>query len=174
MDTTQVIILVVVVLIVLALLAFLLKRMKQQKHQKRLALAEEHRTGAREELRDLQHQRADAEAAEARAKAAAAEAEKAELAAREAREAEQAQHARAEDKIREADRLDPRVDHKSKDYDPRYDRVTPGQQGGASHETGQPGTTPVAEPRTTSTDQPGTTPVADPGTHPGQGGEHRA
>jgi len=158
MDTVQVIVLVVVVLIVLALLGLLLSRRRKQKH---VQLAEEHRTGAREELRDLQHQRVEADAAEARAAAARAEAERAEVHAREAREAEQVQHARAEDKIREADRLDPRVDHKSEDYDPRYDQVVPQSEGG--HEgTGTTGTTETGTNGTTGTGRPV------------DGGEHRA
>ena len=158
MSTVGWIVLIVVVLALLALIALLAGKKRKQK---RLHLAEQHRAGAHEELRDLQHQRADAEAAEARAQAAKAEAEKAELAAREARQAEQMQHARAEDKIREADRLDPRVDHKSDEYNPGYDRVTPQQQGG-SHASGETGT------------RPGTAPVTEGTTHPNQGGEHRA
>ena len=140
MDLWQIIVLVVVVLVVLAAIAALMSRRRQAQ---RLQEAEVHRSGAREELRDLQHQRADADAAEARAQAAKAEAERAELAAREARETEQLQHARAEDRIREADRLDPRVDHTSDDYQPGYDRVVPDQQttDPGNGTTGTPGTT---------------------------------
>ena len=133
MDAVQIIVLVVVVLLLVAAAVALMGRRKRR----RLQLAEQHRAGAREELRDLHQHQAHADEAEQRAAAARAEAERAERAAREARETQQVQAARAEDKVREADRLDPRVDHKADDYQPGSDRAVPGETR-VDPETGRP------------------------------------
>ena len=137
MDAMGVIIIVVVVLVVAALVVALLGRRKRRHAE----LAQEHRVEAREELTDLHQQRAVAEAAERRAETLRTEAQQAEAAAREAREAEHAQAARAEDRVREADRLDPSVDHKSDDYAPAYDRVVADEHASSAPvdpETGHP------------------------------------
>jgi FtsZ-interacting cell division protein ZipA len=136
-DTMTVIIIAVVVLVLIALAVALMGRRKRRHAE----LAQEHRAEAREELTDLHQQRAVATAAEKRAETLRADAQQAEAAAREAREAEHAQAARAEDRVREADRLDPSVDHKSDDYSPGYDRVVGDERSSSTPvdpETGHP------------------------------------
>ena len=63
-----------------------------------------------------------AQEAEARAQQARAQAERAEAEAHEARTVHQVEEAEHEDRIREADRIDPQVDHKADDYSPRTPR----------------------------------------------------
>ena len=58
-----------------------------------------------------------AQEAEARAQQARAQAERAEAEAHEARTVHQVEEAEHEDRIREADRIDPQVDHKADDYE---------------------------------------------------------
>ena len=136
MDALQVVALVVVVLVVVAVVLAVIGRRKKAE---RLRLAEEHRAGAREELGALSEHTLAAQDAEHRAQVARAQAERAEREAEEARLAEHAQAARAEDHVRTADKLDPRVDHKADDYEPGFERaVPPASHDGVDPATGRP------------------------------------
>ena len=73
---------------------------------------------AREHASDLGAHRQEAHEAEVRAEAARLEAERARREADEASTALAQQEAVREDRLREADRLDPTVDHKADDYRP--------------------------------------------------------
>jgi hypothetical protein len=64
----------------------------------------------------------EAKEAEARAERLRLEAERAQESAAQARQGYDVEQARVEDRIREADRLDPDVDHRTRTYD---DEVTP-------------------------------------------------
>ena len=66
----------------------------------------------------------DAAEAEAKAEAARVQAERAEAEAREAQVAAQQVEAEHEARVRAADRLDPRVDHKADDYAPQVGGTT--------------------------------------------------
>jgi hypothetical protein len=119
MDTSTIvwiIVAVVVVLLVLALLASVLG--KRRKEQARLR-AEELRREAVGRAPVVQDAQLQAQQAEAEAQRKRAEAERAEAEAAEARQGADVEHARHEDQIRTADRIDPDVDHKADDYAPR-------------------------------------------------------
>jgi hypothetical protein len=121
---TAIVIVVVIVIVVLGAALVLGQRTKRQSsidqsEQIRSDAAAEAATTvppAREHAATAQAeaeaQRAEAEAAEARAAQAEAEAEQARLAAQQAEAAHEAQ-------VREADRVDPRVDVKADDYAPQ-------------------------------------------------------
>jgi FtsZ-interacting cell division protein ZipA len=136
MDAVKWIALVVVVLVVLALLVALLGR---RKRAQRAQLADQHRAEARQEMEQLSDHRLAAQDAEHRAQVARAQAERAESEAEQAKLAEHTQAARAEDRVRTADKLDPRVNHKADDYEPGFDRAAPAE-GAASDRTVDPET----------------------------------
>lgn len=118
MTTQQIIWTVVIVVAALALIGFIVSSMRKRSRQ-----ASETRAG---ELRQEAHQSAAViPDAQVRAKETEAEAERARLEAQHAEERARAartevvQHeAVVEEQVREADRLDPSVDHRSSDYTP--------------------------------------------------------
>ena len=120
---------VIAVVVVLAVVGLLLMAAKKKKQEQRRTQAEELRTDAHAQsasLLDADRQARDAEAEAARARA---EAERAEQQAAEAGRARDMEHASHEDHIRQADRIDPDVDHRSADYVPeaepqRFDTQT--------------------------------------------------
>jgi predicted Holliday junction resolvase-like endonuclease len=117
-TTEQIIWTVVIVVAVLALIAFIVSAMrKKSQHTKE--------TRAAELRQEAQQRAAVIPDAQVRAKESEAEAERKRLEAEQAAERAQAartevvQHeATVEEQVREADRLDPNVDHKSRDYTP--------------------------------------------------------
>jgi predicted Holliday junction resolvase-like endonuclease len=117
-TTEQIIWTVVIIVAVLALIAFIVSAMrKKSQHTKE--------TRAAELRQEAQQRAAVIPDAQVRAKESEAEAERKRLEAEQAAERAQAartevvQHeATVEEQVREADRLDPRVDHKSSDYTP--------------------------------------------------------
>lgn len=115
--TTTIVIIIVVVLVVAAVAAFLInKRNKDAK----IAQAEELRTEAATRAQTtIAPAQQDAAEAEARAEEARVQAERAQAEAREAQVAAQQVEAEHEAQVRDADRLDPRVDHESDDYSPQ-------------------------------------------------------
>ena len=117
MTTTTIVIIVVVVLVVAAVAAFVInKRNKDAK----IAHAEELRSHAAAQAQTtIAPAKQDAAEAEARAEEARVQAERAQAEAREAQVAAQQVEAEHEAQVRDADRLDPRVDHASDDYSPR-------------------------------------------------------
>lgn len=115
MSTIGWIILAVVIVVVL-LLAWAVWRSQQRKE--RAARAESLRSEARSHASDIGPNRQEAREAEVRADAARLEAERAQRDADAAKTALAQQEAVHEDRLREADRLDPHVDHKADDYEP--------------------------------------------------------
>lgn len=143
MDT--VVIVIVVVVAVLALLAVgvvLARATRRRALENRLGRADELRHEAAGRSDDVQRLNQRAAEADTEATAARERADRAERWAATARqEATQAQ-ARQEDVIREADRVDPRVDHRAAGYRPTTDPQAlkdPGPSaGGASEEEAEP------------------------------------
>jgi len=115
MSTTGWIILAVVIVVVL-LLAFAMWRSARRKE--RSARAEALRAEVRTSAPEIGATRTEAQEAEVRADAARLEAERAQRDAEAAKTALAQQEAAHEDRLREADRLDPEVNHKAPDYAP--------------------------------------------------------
>jgi ABC-type Na+ efflux pump permease subunit len=113
--TAVIIVIVVVVVLAIAVAAYLMskRRTEQRRHR-----ADELRTKADAQLGAVDTSQQEAAAAEARAAVARAEAERAEQQATEAKRGLQFDEARREDALREADAVDPDVDHRSDDYRP--------------------------------------------------------
>jgi flagellar biosynthesis/type III secretory pathway M-ring protein FliF/YscJ len=109
-----VIVIVVAVLIVAALVAMAGKRRTAQRGERAQELREEattHASGLPESHRQAEELRAKADLARA-------EAERAEDRAADAEQGHRIEQAGYEDKLREADRIDPQVDHRADDYEP--------------------------------------------------------
>lgn len=112
-----VLIVVIALLVLAAIVAAVLvlnRRHRTQKHQHAVAIR--HEAGA--ETRGVRESQLHAEEAEARAERARAQAAQAEREAADARHGVSAEQAAYEDRIREADRIDPEVDHRSQEYAP--------------------------------------------------------
>ncbi len=109
-----VIVIVVVIVVVAALVSVTGKRRNEQRHDK----AEELREQATTQASGLAESERQAEELRAKADLARAEAQRAEGQAANAEQGHQVEQAGYEDKLREADRLDPEVDHKARDYEP--------------------------------------------------------
>jgi predicted Holliday junction resolvase-like endonuclease len=199
-TTEQIIWTVVIIVAVLALIAFIVSAMrKKSQHTKE--------THAAELRQEAQQRAAVIPDAQVRAKESEAEAERARLEAEEAAERARAartevvQHeATVEEQVREADRLDPNVNHKASDYTPDTSSVIGSHAAERTTEPTTSGdTTRRQDPetifdsndsRTTSTDTTSTTSTptdttttgthiaADPDQHDGTtgdaGGSHRA
>lgn len=166
MDTGQIIWIIVgvVVLLVLLGLAVWIARKKQQTEHRRQA--QELRQGAQATAGSGGMQQSELEAREAKLEAerARVEADRAETRAAEVEKGHLQERARQEDQVREADRLDPDVDHRSPDYRP--DAPTTGTD---TTDTADP-----AQPTTETTRQRATEdPVHEP-PHESTGGTHRA
>jgi len=122
MSTTQLILLIVAIVAVLVVIAIVAKSASRRKEAQRL---EEDRSRAQ----DLRHEASasgaavhdsDLQAREATVEAdrARLEAEQAQARAAEAQQGVQVEEARQEDRVREADRVDPDVNTRADDYDP--------------------------------------------------------
>lgn len=171
-----IIVAVVVGLLVIGLLGWLLKKQKDRS-------VEQHRSEA-QELRHDAHARtgaiheADVRARETEAEAdrARLEAERAERRASEAGQARAQEQAAYEDRIREADRLDPDVDHRADDYDPA---AGTGSDRGATDATGGIGNGGVVHPEGATHNTDGTLTYPDGSLHHPDGtlvsgGTHRS
>lgn len=113
--------LVVTILIILAVLlalALIWTAMKRKKDQAGRERASELRSEAATSAAAKQEQEARAREAEAEAERVRAQADKLEVRAQEERTSYDMTQARQEDSIREADRIDPDVDHRSTHYQP--------------------------------------------------------
>jgi hypothetical protein len=108
------IVIVVVVLAAVALYAATSKRRTEKRRERADALREEASTHAA----TLPESQREAEEARAKADLARTEAQRAEQEAATAEQGHRIEQASYEDKLREADRLDPDVDHKAPDYEP--------------------------------------------------------
>jgi len=159
MSTTGWIIVAVVIVVVL-LIALAAWRAAQRK--KHAARAEELRSEARSHSAELGSTRQEAQEADVRAQAARLEAERTQREADAAKTALAQEEAAREDRIREADRLDPSVNHKADDYRPTYPDTGEGTD---TIDTTEAGTGTAGG---TSAD------AADREYHPTTGGAHRA
>lgn len=144
--TTTIVIIVVIVLVVAAVAAFLInKRNKDAK----IAQAEELRGQAASRAQTtIAPAQQDAAEAERKAEEARLQAERAEAEAREAQVAAQQVEAEHEAQVRDADRLDPRVDDRSDDYSPQVPGGVDQQPTPPSEANRAPATTPEAAPET--------------------------
>jgi hypothetical protein len=115
-DTVAAILVIVAVVLVIAVVAALLLRTRGR--ERRARQAEELRTHASAQSTDVQLAQREAASREAAAEQAREQAEIAEARAAEARQALAQTEARREDTVREADRLDPSVDHRDAAYQP--------------------------------------------------------
>jgi hypothetical protein len=109
------VIVIVVVVVAIAAVVSMAGRRRTAQHRTR---AEELRTEATGQAGGLTESQRAAEEAKAKADLAQAEAERAREQASSAEQSHQVEQASYEDKLREADRLDPDVDTRSKDYQP--------------------------------------------------------
>jgi FtsZ-interacting cell division protein ZipA len=116
MDT--VIWIVVAVVVVLLIVGLLVALMGKKRNEQRKVQAAELRQDAQSRTPDLDEADVRAREAEVEAERARLEAERAATRAAEAEQARAAEQAGYEDRIREADRLDPAVDTTSSDYEP--------------------------------------------------------
>lgn len=112
MSLWTIVLIIVIVLVVLGLLAWAVQRKKKQQARIR---ADELRSKAADTHTDVHLQDAKAREAEAEAQRARAQADRLEAQAREERIAHEQVRAQQEDHLREADRLDPDVDHSGAD-----------------------------------------------------------
>lgn len=155
MSSEQIIWVLVAIVVVVALVAVALMASKRRGSAK-----VEHRRHEAEQLREdavagasgLTSSRAEAQEARAEAEAARARATQAERGAA-------MDEATVEDRVREADRVDPDVDHRSDDYRPE----TPGPRGDATTSpTTEPTASRTAPPPRQSEPNPETDPDATP------------
>jgi FtsZ-interacting cell division protein ZipA len=122
MQTSTWIIIAVVVVLLLVAIAYIARR---RRHQQLAERATELRTHAAERDQDVAEERRRAAEAEAQAQLKRAEAERAEEQARNARQSHLQEEAHQEDILREADRIDPRVDGRGGDRFETTDRTEP-------------------------------------------------
>jgi len=109
-----VIVIALVALAVIALVALISRRRTEQRRER----AEELREEASARGAELTESQRQADELRARADLAKAEAARAEEQASTAEQGHRMEQAGYEDKLREADRLDPEVDHRAQEYEP--------------------------------------------------------
>ena len=119
MTTTQVIWLIVAVVVVAALVVIAMQMSAKHKTGERRAHAAELRDEAVTTTSGLDETQRRADEAAAEAEIARAEAARAQERAAEARQGTQVEEAIVEDRVREADRIDPDVDTRSDEYTPQ-------------------------------------------------------
>ena len=119
MSTATIVWIVVVVIVVIALAAIIAavarRKRLESKRTTAQAIRQETATSGAE---DTARARVEAQEAQARAARARLEAERAEAEAAESHRGAQVEEAKYEDRLREADRVDPDVDHTRDDYQP--------------------------------------------------------
>lgn len=118
MSTTEVIWTVAIVLVALIVIGLIVSSMRKKSLADNHARAEQLRGTANTSAAGLLDAKARAEQAEVQAEHKRLEAQRAEEQAAIARTEVDQQQALQEDRIRSADRLDPEVDHRAKDYSP--------------------------------------------------------
>lgn len=162
---TPLIIVIVIVVVVLGGAAFLAQRKKRESE---IAQAEAVRAQAADQARstlpDAQDRAAEAEAQAAEARAAA---ERAEAEARAAQVEASQVEAEHEAQVRDADRIDPRVDHKADDYEPQV-AGTADQQPTPPSEVNTEPEPAAATTSETTTEAPAGTPTEAPAETPGE------
>jgi len=154
------IVIVVIVLIVAAVVAFMSRRRTAMRRNR----AEELRTEASSLAGGLSESQRQADELRAKADIARAEAERTQEQARRAERSHEVEQASYEDKVREADRLDPGVDTRDDDYRPdAWDEETSGTSPSSPRHVGTPDDTTVAQ-RTEDPEAAGTASTVDPET----------
>jgi hypothetical protein len=160
-STGTIVLIIVIVLVVLALIGLFAWLGNRKKKVHRYEQAESLRKEAVAEAGGVHESHVHAREAEAKAEKARLEAQRAEEEAARAHQGVSQEQALHEQKIREADRLDPNVDHKSDEYSPNTSAVESAppayDETGRVEHAGTTGTTGAAG----STGTTGTT-----GTHP--------
>lgn len=116
---------VIVVVVVLVIVGAVLMAMKKKNDDARRTRAQELREDAVGHAELIDESRRDAEIARLEAERKRVEAEQAEARAAERIKSHDTDRALHEEQIREADRLDPDVDHTSPDYEPGADPDEP-------------------------------------------------
>lgn len=134
----KIIIIVLIVLAVLLAAALIWTAMKRKKDQVGRERASELRSEAADTASAKAAQEARAREAEAEAERVRAQADKLDAQAQEKRTAYDMTQARQEDAVREADRVDPDVDHRSKEYSPDLNGSPTHQQPELEPELGTP------------------------------------
>lgn len=109
---------VIVIVVVLVIAAAVVSMTGKRRTEHRRGRAEELRQQAAGQASGLTESQRQAEERRAEAELAQAEASRAEERAATAEQGHQVEQAGYEDKLREADRLDPEVDHKAGQYEP--------------------------------------------------------
>jgi FtsZ-interacting cell division protein ZipA len=117
-STGTIVLIIVIAVIVLALIGLAMWMGGKKKREHRHAEAERIRQEAAAHAGGLQESQVQAREAEARAEQARLQAQRAEEEAARAHQGVSQEKALHEDRLREADRLDPNVDHRSDDYNP--------------------------------------------------------
>jgi biopolymer transport protein ExbB/TolQ len=116
MPTWLIWLIVIVVIVVVAALVVMLARTRRTAHRR--TRAEELRQEASDHAARLPESQRETEELRAKADLAKAEAARAEERAANAEQSHRVEEAGYEDKVREADRLDPDVSHQADDYEP--------------------------------------------------------
>jgi hypothetical protein len=167
MDVLTWIILAVVAVVVLLAVAFIAVRAARRRSDQRRAEAQSLRAEAAAGSSAAAETQRQAQQAEQQAARARAEAEHAEQQAEAARQQALVDQARVEDRVREADRLDPDVDTRSGDYTPEPPPAGPATTDALGRtEAGTLPDHPVAERAHAAThDGAGQVPPDEPGTH---------
>jgi flagellar biosynthesis/type III secretory pathway M-ring protein FliF/YscJ len=109
---------VIVIIVVIVVVAAVMSMASKRRTEQRRAHAEELRQDASTDASGLAESQRRTDELRAQADLAKAEAERAQEQAATAEQGHQVEQAGYEDKLREADRIDPEVDHKSEDYEP--------------------------------------------------------
>lgn len=162
METSEIIWIVVAVVVVLALIGLAVSMSRKRKATQNRQHAGELRHEARAQQGGVQQEELKAREAELEADRKRLEAERAETEADQARQGHLQEHAKVEDQVREADRVDPDVDHRSTDYAPE-----------TTHASDTTGTTDSHAPETTDPHAAGDPANETPPEEPGSG-THRA
>jgi FtsZ-interacting cell division protein ZipA len=153
---TPLIIVIVIAVVVLGGAAFLAQRKKRESEITRAeAVRAQAADQARSTLPDAQDRAAEAEAQAAEARAAA---ERAEAEARAAQVEASQVEAEHEAQVRDADRIDPRVDHKADDYEPQVAGTADQQPTPPSEVNAEPEPAAATTPETTTETTTGQSP----------------
>jgi FtsZ-interacting cell division protein ZipA len=117
-STMQIVWIIVLAVVIIALIGLVGYVMNKKKMEQNRARAESLRSEAGSAATVIPEAQVRAREAEARAERARLDAQKAEEDAARANQTLSAEQAQYEDRVREADRLDPAVDHRASDYHP--------------------------------------------------------
>lgn len=132
MSTSQVIWTIIIVVAALILIGLVGGAMRKKSHADKHARAEELREQAGSSATDIPEAESRAREAQVQAEQARIRAEEEAERAREAHDDLLQQEALHEDQIREADRLDPKVDHRADDYSPEVSTTSPRDETGGA------------------------------------------